>query len=323
MKESIIEKENIQYYKYLLCIDEAGRGPLAGPVTIAGVLVDNNALYNITKLQYLDDSKKVSYKKRNILQDQIKNIVISYDLCNISVDIIDSINIYEATKVGIANVCENILKKNNYIENICILIDGTFSKLDNILLEKIQIKYKLNYIIKGDSMCPGIAAASILAKYHRDEIMINLDKLYPKYGFNKNKGYGTKMHIENIQKYGPCIIHRKSFSPIKDLINENINDNKKVKKINLSKFYLYYEINCFIEENKNCENDILFNLLVKRYNLEKKYISRYIKISKRIKTYLDLIGKENMDNISISFTDITTMTNEKFQNVINNLIIIS
>jgi hypothetical protein len=153
--------------------------------------------------------------------------------------------------------------------------------------------------------------------------MINLDKLYPKYGFNKHKGYGTKTHIENIQKYGPCIIHRKNFSPIKDLINKNINDNKKINKINLNKFYLYYEIGCFIEENINYEKDILFDLLIKKYNLEKKYITRYIKISKRIKMYLDLIGKENTDSIFISFTDITTMNNKNFQNIINNLIIIS
>jgi ribonuclease HII len=96
MKESTIEKESLQHSEYLLCIDEAGRGPLAGPVTVAGVLINSDILHNISKLQYLDDSKKVSYKKRNILQDQIKNMVISYELCDISEKMIDDINIYEA-----------------------------------------------------------------------------------------------------------------------------------------------------------------------------------------------------------------------------------
>lgn len=108
--------------------------------------------YLISKLQYLDDSKKVSYKKRNILQDQIKNMVISYEICDIDEKIIDDINIYEATKNGIVNVCKNILKKNNYIKNIYILIDGTFSNLDDIILKNLQIKYKLKYIIKGDTI---------------------------------------------------------------------------------------------------------------------------------------------------------------------------
>lgn len=151
--------------------------------------------------------------------------------------------------------------------------------------------------------------------------MINFDKRYPKYGFGKHKGYGTKFHIENIQKYGPCTIHRKTFSPIKDMIYKNINNKnrKKIKKINLNKFYLYYEINCFIEQNKELKKDIIIDLLIENYNLERKYINRYIKISKRIKTYIDFVRKDNMDNTCITFTNISTMNNKKFKDVIDNL----
>lgn len=103
------------------------------------------------------------------------------------------------------------------------------------------------------------------------------------------------------------------------MIDKNINNNKNIKKINLSKFYLYYEINFFIEQNKELKKDILFDLLAKNYNLEKKYINRYIKISKRIKTYIDFIGKDNISKICITFTDISIMSNKKFKDIIENL----
>jgi ribonuclease HII len=188
-------------YKSFIGIDEAGRGPLAGPVVIAGVYLINPNLEN------LNDSKKLTEKQRIKLFPIIKENSI-FSISIITPGIIDEINILEATKKGMVEVAENILKIKKDID--VLLIDGNqLINLDDI--EQMPI-------IKGDSLSKSIAAASILAKVTRDNIMIEYALKYPNYGFDKHKGYPTKEHIEAIEKYGVLDIHRKTFKPVKNLL---------------------------------------------------------------------------------------------------------
>lgn len=175
-------------------IDEAGRGPLAGPVVIAGVIMPKDSM-----IEGVNDSKKVSEKKREKLYDQIIEEAISYSVAIIGQDVIDDINILNATKQGVTEV-----------------VDGLDIKPDLILVDALThintrgIPY--DSIIKGDAKCYNIAAASILAKVTRDRIMRQWDEVYPEYGFIQHKGYGTVKHIEAIKQYGLTPIHRKSFT---------------------------------------------------------------------------------------------------------------
>lgn len=187
-------------YKSFIGIDEAGRGPLAGPVVVAGV-------YLTKDIFSLNDSKQLSEKKRRELFPLIKENSI-YSISIISPEIIDEINILEATKKGMVEVAENILKIKNDIE--VLLIDGN---------QRINFdKTEQMPIVKGDSLSKSIAAASILAKVSRDDIMIEYAKKYPNYSFDKHKGYPTKLHIKEIEKYGVLEIHRKTFNPVKTLL---------------------------------------------------------------------------------------------------------
>ncbi|MDD7158078.1 MAG: ribonuclease HII [Firmicutes bacterium] len=172
-------------------IDEAGRGPLCGPVVCACCVMPYDEM-----IDGINDSKKVSEKKREELFEAIKNKAIAYSVSIVSPEEIDRINILNATKKGMAECVENIAVKPELV-----LIDAV--KLDIPILTKS--------IIKGDATSYCIAAASILAKVTRDRIMRKYDKMYPEYGFAKNKGYGTKQHIEAIKKYGLCEIHRRTF----------------------------------------------------------------------------------------------------------------
>lgn len=172
-------------------IDEAGRGPLCGPVVCACCVMSYDEM-----IDGINDSKKVSEKKREELFEAIKNKAIAYSVSIVSPEEIDRINILNATKKGMAECVENIAVKPELV-----LIDAV--KLDIPILTKS--------IIKGDATSYCIAAASILAKVTRDRIMRKYDKMYPEYGFAKNKGYGTKQHIEAIKKYGLCEIHRRTF----------------------------------------------------------------------------------------------------------------
>ncbi len=175
-------------------IDEAGRGPLAGPVVVAGVIMPENSM-----IEGINDSKKVSEKKRELLYDKIIEEALSYSVAVIGQDIIDDINILSATKEGVTKVVEELDVKPDLI-----LVDA---------LEHINTKgIPYEPIIKGDAKCYSIAAASILAKVTRDRIMREWDLVYPKYGFAKHKGYGTKMHMEAISEYGLTPIHRRSFT---------------------------------------------------------------------------------------------------------------
>lgn len=186
----------------IIGIDEAGRGPLAGPVVASAVKIKNRKeigkIKNIFKNNNFLDSKKISAKERKrIYQVIIKNPVVEYGVGIVSEKLIDKINILEATK----HAMKKALKKLNDKDSV-LFIDGNF---------KIDSRCKQMSIIKADEKILECALASIIAKVKRDNIMEEYHKVYPHYGFNKNKGYGTKKHREMIKKYGPCLIHRKSF----------------------------------------------------------------------------------------------------------------
>ena len=185
-------KENTNK-KNILCIDEVGRGPLAGPIVVCGVMLDENP-----QIPYVDDSKKLSEKKRKEIFEQIMKKNIRYEIENVDVDKIDELNIFNATYVTMGKIAKNFPVKTDHI-----LIDG------NQILKNIDIDQTA--VIKGDSKVLGIAIASIIAKVTRDEMMIRYDQMYPMYDFASNKGYGTAKHIEAIKKYGTCPIHRMSF----------------------------------------------------------------------------------------------------------------
>ena len=175
-------------------IDEAGRGPLAGPVVVAGVIMPKDSM-----IEGINDSKKVSEKKREKLYDLIIDEAISYSVAIIGQDVIDDINILNATKEGVTKV-----------------VDGLDVKPDLIIIDALNhintrgIPYEP--IVKGDAKCYNIAAASILAKVTRDRIMREWDEIYPQYGFVQHKGYGTAKHIQAIKDYGLTPIHRRTFT---------------------------------------------------------------------------------------------------------------
>lgn len=179
-------------YKLIAGVDEVGRGPLAGPVVTACVIMDLDNL-----VEGVDDSKKLSEKKREELFDKILAHAKSYKIAMRSEQVIDEINILEATKEA---MCESINTLD--IMPDVVLIDAV--KLNGIETEQCSI-------IKGDAKSYNIACASILAKVTRDRLMVKMDEIYPGYNFKKHKGYGTKEHIESLKKLGACPIHRKSF----------------------------------------------------------------------------------------------------------------
>ncbi len=173
-------------------IDEAGRGPLAGPVVAAAVILplDHDFLY-------LNDSKKVTEKRREVLFDEIREYAIGYGIGMASPDEIDEINILQADYLAMKRALAQLSVKPDVLLNDAVIIPGVTG-------EQVSI-------IKGDAKSVSIAAASILAKVTRDRIMVSYDDMYPEYGFAKHKGYGTKQHSDAIRAYGPCPIHRKSF----------------------------------------------------------------------------------------------------------------
>ena len=206
MPDFFIEK---QFDGSVIGLDEVGRGPLAGPVISCGCYFKN---YNIQKdfTNFIGDSKKLSEKKRvlsfNFLKDLKKEGIIEYHLGIANVEEIDNLNILEATKLSMKRVVDKF-----NIKNAQLIIDGNFS---------LSYKsYKEKSVIKGDDKSLSIAAASIIAKVHRDRLMKKLSIKFKNFGWEKNAGYGTKMHIENIHRLGPTIHHRKTFEPIKSLIH--------------------------------------------------------------------------------------------------------
>jgi ribonuclease HII len=177
--------------KYIAGVDEVGRGPLAGPVVCASVIMPLDDI-----IDGIDDSKKLTEKKRKELSEKIKEKAISYSIKEIWQDEIDKINILNAVKKCMYGA-----------------VEGLSIKADVTLVDGVDIGLPINaeYIIKGDLKSYTIGCASILAKVYRDEMMIRYAQEYPEYGFEKHKGYGTKAHIEKIKEKGPCKLHRRTF----------------------------------------------------------------------------------------------------------------
>lgn len=179
-------------YTNICGVDEAGRGPLAGPVCAAAVILPKGHI-----IEGVNDSKKLTEKKREKLFDVIIDECVSYSIAFATVEEIEELNILNATMLAMQRAVEGLDVKADYA-----MIDGNRLPPLNIPAE---------CIVKGDANSMSIAAASILAKVARDRLCLKYDELYPEYGFAQHKGYGTKLHREMILKYGPCEIHRKSF----------------------------------------------------------------------------------------------------------------
>lgn len=200
MKEFETELYN-KGINFIAGIDEVGRGPLVGPVVTAAVILPKD-FYD----ERINDSKKLTEKKRELLYDVIMENAISVGIGMSSSSIIDEINILNATKKAMIEAINNLSVKPEHL-----LIDAV----------KLDIDIPQTSIIKGDAKSESIAAASIIAKVTRDRMMVELDEKYPMYDFKHNKGYGTIKHIEALYKYGPMSEHRKSFAPVSDIINKN------------------------------------------------------------------------------------------------------
>ncbi len=180
-------------HSYIAGVDEAGRGPLAGPVYAAAVILNPNE-----KIYGLNDSKKISEKKRKLLEAKIKEKALAWSISKVEADSIDELNILEATKKAMTDALNNLTIKADFILT------------DAVALKAFAPEMQLN-LIKGDAHSNSIAAASILAKTARDAEMLKIDAMYPEYGFAQHKGYGTKKHYEALDTFGPSPIHRKTF----------------------------------------------------------------------------------------------------------------
>jgi ribonuclease HII len=200
---SLYQYENELYekgVKYIAGVDEAGRGPLAGPVVAAAVILKKGATF-----KYVNDSKQLTEKQRELALIEIKENALSIGIGICSVDEIDLINIYRASREAMISAIRQLKIKPDFL-----LIDAMPMEIDIPLLS----------IIKGDTLSVSIAAASIVAKTTRDGYMMEMDKLFPEYGFKNHKGYGTKEHLEAIKTYGITPIHRKTYEPIKSLLKK-------------------------------------------------------------------------------------------------------
>lgn len=203
MKEKEIERlnnlkaEELKLYErnieYICGIDEAGRGPLAGPVVVGAVILPQDSF-----IEGVNDSKKISEKKRERIYDQIIEEAIAWSVGIVDEKTIDEINILNATKLGVKLALEGLKQKPDVI-----MVDA-LNNMDTLGIPYISV-------VKGDAKNYSIAAASIIAKVTRDRMMQEWDEVYPAYGFAKHKGYGTAEHIRVIKKNGPCSIHRRSF----------------------------------------------------------------------------------------------------------------
>lgn len=188
--------------KYIAGCDEAGRGPIAGPLVIATCVLPND-FYD----ERINDSKKLTAKKRELLYDVILANALDYQIIIYNEEIVDKLNVYQASKRGMEEGILNLKKRPDIV-----LTDAM----------PLSIDIPFESIIKGDAKSITIAAASILAKVTRDRIMIEYDKQYPEYGFKNHKGYPTKQHKEALEKYGVLPIHRKTFEPVKSMLSKQI-----------------------------------------------------------------------------------------------------
>ena len=203
----LYEYENNLYaqnIKYIGGVDEVGRGPLIGPVVAACVVLPKDFV-----LKGLTDSKKLSEKKRDIFYDYIKEHALAYGIGIIGPEIIDEVNIYEASKLAMYEAIKQVRRK---------------SPLEHVLIDAMPLDLDISStsIIKGDAKSISIAAASVIAKVTRDRMMYELDEKYPQYGFSKHKGYPTKLHVEKLKEYGLIEGYRKTYGPVKDILEEKI-----------------------------------------------------------------------------------------------------
>ena len=182
-------------------VDEAGRGPLAGPVFAAAVILDD-----LLPIQGLADSKKLTPKKREHLYEIIKAQALCFCVATASVEEIDQLNILQATFLAMQRAVKGLRLKPSKV-----LVDGNRLPVLDIRAEAI---------VKGDSTVPSISAASILAKVERDRWCVEVDAQFPNYGFLTHKGYGTQMHLRALQEHGPCVLHRRSFAPVAKLLGK-------------------------------------------------------------------------------------------------------
>lgn len=189
--------------KFIAGCDEVGRGPLAGPVVCAAVVLDPKNV-----IEGLNDSKKLTEKKREILNIQILEKALAYSIVYIYPEEIDKLNIYQASKKGMMDAVKNLDLKVEHVLSDAMPLNG--------------LDIPFTSIIKGDSKSATIAAASIIAKVSRDHYMLDMSKKYPGYGFERHKGYPTKAHIEALNTLGVTDIHRKSYKPVSELINKQI-----------------------------------------------------------------------------------------------------
>ena len=211
-KYDLYKYENELYDKginYIGGVDEVGRGPLIGPVVTACVVLPKGFI-----LEGLNDSKQLSEKKRNEFYKYIKEHALACEVGIIGPEIIDEVNIYEATKIAMKEAIKNL---NITPEHV--LIDAM----------KLELNIPSTSIIKGDAKSESIAAASIIAKVTRDHMLDEMDKEYPMYDLKNNKGYGTKKHLEALQTYGPCKYHRVTYSPVRNALNEKKQKQLKIK----------------------------------------------------------------------------------------------
>ncbi|MDG2536088.1 ribonuclease HII [Dyella jiangningensis] len=186
-------------------VDEAGRGPLAGPVSVAAVILDPSR----PKIRGLDDSKKLTEAKREALYEKIVERALAYCVVLVTADEIDRINIFQATMTGMCRALAGLTPSAHEA-----LIDG------NALPRELPCAGRA--IIGGDGIEPAISAASILAKVSRDRWMVDLDREYPGYGFAEHKGYATPFHLDALKRLGPCPQHRRSFAPVKILVDQGV-----------------------------------------------------------------------------------------------------
>lgn len=191
------ENALIDGFHYIAGIDEAGRGPLAGPVVAASVILDFNQ-----RIVGLNDSKKLTPAKRDALYELIKKQAISIGIGSASPELIDEINILQATRRAMLDAVRNLQIKPDIL-----LIDG---------ITPIESSLQQRTIKQGDARSASIAAASIVAKVTRDRLMMEYDKQYPHYGFARHKGYGSALHLAALSEHGPCPIHRKTFAGVKE-----------------------------------------------------------------------------------------------------------
>lgn len=182
--------------RLLAGVDEAGRGPLAGPVIAAAVILDPEY-----PIDGLDDSKALSEKRREILAAQIQDHAIAWGLGRAEIEEIDRLNILHATMLAMRRAVYNLGVEPEYV-----LVDGNRCP---------ELDVSVAAVVKGDKLVPAISAASIVAKVTRDEEMVEMDRQYPGYGFARHKGYPTKQHIEALARLGVCAIHRQSYGPVR------------------------------------------------------------------------------------------------------------